>query len=104
MQSENNICACSGGHIKINTGTERYYLSPDEIRTLLVFGNGVPLCQESGIIDAEATAFLHPGGLGIVIAVPGNTWLVPRDCFTGIARGALAEARMQPVPWTGAFS
>ena len=104
MHKNNTICACSGGQIRIHTPVEKYYLSPIEIRSLLVFGNEVPLHQVDRLIDPDAVVFVHRGGKGIVISTPDNAWLVPRDAFELIARGAISEARMQPIPRECVFS
>jgi hypothetical protein len=104
MYDNNSICACSGGQIGIHAGTERYYLTAAGITSLLVYGKEVPLYQDSGFIDAEASAFQHPGKKGIIISVLQEAWLVPREHFEAIARGALAEIRMQPIQWRGPVS
>ncbi|MEI6293783.1 MAG: hypothetical protein WCP36_08865 [Methanomicrobiales archaeon] len=101
MQTNDSICACSGGQVSIHVGTESYYLTSAGIASLLVYGKEVPLYQDNGIIDAEASAFQHPGKKGIIITILEEAWLVPRNTFEAIARGALAETVMQPIEWRG---
>ena len=50
------IRRCSGGDLRIETPDGHYWLSPDEVRTILFFGGTVPLRQNSGIIDGEVKA------------------------------------------------
>jgi len=102
MQTNDMIVALSGGRVGIDAGTERFYLIPDDIAMLLVFGKEVPLYQESGIIDAEASAFQHPHKKGIVISILEEVWLIPRETFIGLAHGTVPESIMEPMEWRGA--
>jgi hypothetical protein len=103
MQTSDSICACSGGQVSIHVGTG-YYLASSDIVALLVYGKEVPVYRYSGIIDAGASAFQHPGKKGIIISILDEAWLVPKNTFEAVARGALAETEMQPIEWRGAAS
>ena len=104
MQTGDTIIACSGGQISILVGVENYYLASADIATLLVYGKEVPLYLDTGVIDADSSAFQHPGKKGIVFAIMGEAWLVPKEAFVDVARGAIAETEMLPIVWRGPVS
>jgi len=95
------LYACSDGQICIRAGVDRYFLASGDVRALLFYGGRIPVYQGYGVIDAEASVYIHPGRKGIVISLMGCSWLVPRETFKQLARGALAETRMQPISCGG---
>jgi len=99
MQTGDTITACSGGQVSILVGVENYYLASADITALLVYGKEVPLYMSTGAIDAESSAYQHPGKKGIVFTIMGEACLVPIDLFEDVARGAIAETEMLPIEW-----
>lgn len=72
------------GHLIIKENSVVYSLDREALRDLLCFGNTVLLSQQG--FSKNARCAIHPAGRGVVITLPGDTYLVPRDRFENVAR------------------
>jgi len=72
------------GHLSIKVNSVVYSLDRAALRELLCFGNTVNFSQRG--VGQDARCAIHPAGRGIVITLPGDTYLVPRDRFENVAR------------------
>jgi|APCry1669189204_1035204.scaffolds.fasta_scaffold02046_3 hypothetical protein len=88
------IRRCSGGNLRIETPDGHYWLSPDEVRLILFFGDTVPLRQNGGIIDGEARAYPHKchEGRWVVIQTAHYTFNLIDTAFKAVAKGEWVAA------------
>jgi hypothetical protein len=92
------IRACSNGSVRIDTPAGIYYLSRREIRTLLFFGNRVPLRQAGGIANETAIARPFRNGDGILIVPAHQAYHIRRSPVVLVATGTLAPNPMTSLP------
>lgn len=75
------------GNLTITVEFVVYSLNREALRDLLCFGNTVNFSQHG--VTPDTNCAIHPAGHGVVITLPGDTYLVPRCRFEKVARAEI---------------
>ena len=93
--------------IVITVESEQYYLTDEDVRTLLFYGKLAPVCQAHRItkedgstavtVSIEGYAAINTAGRGVKIFTRVGYYILPLVSFQRVARGEAVSAPIFPL-------